>query len=202
MKRFATIFCLGIVIALCGCAIRSNTLFPSDSQGEPPVDPATVTTPAPVPGATTTAPAPPAPASPAPAPPAPASTAGPIRLEGSGGGLLEIQVIPGPYGSAFTKFYVTWYNDEARRFRQFQPLHTLRFPNVPPGEYYLNFEWDTGRWVVENIPPVEAEHRPLNGRLRVRLNEGPWHEFTSADTVRVVNPATNESWWNLRLVVP
>lgn len=200
MKKVTTIFCVIVVMALCSCAIQNKTLFPS----EPPPDPASVTTPTPVPGATNTpAPAPtPAPATTPAPPPAPASTTGPIRLEGSGGGTLEIQVIPGPYGSAFTKFYVTWYDTEERRFRQFTPLQTLEFPGVPPGEYYLNFEWDTGRWVVENIPQVNGEHRPLNGRLKVRLNGGPWHEFTAADTVRVVDPDTNQSWWNLRLVVP
>lgn len=199
MKKLTVIFGMIVVMALCSCAIKSNTLFPSEpnSQEETSVDPAIVTE-APLPGATTsTQPV----AEPVTSEEAPTST-GPIKLEGSGGGTIEIQAIPGTWGKAFIAFYITWFSREDQRFQTFRPLHTLKFNNVAPGDYFINLQWTTKRWVVETIPPVETEHRDLNGRVKIRLNGGPWHEFTSADTVKVVNPATGEAYWNFRVVVP
>ncbi|MBD3359141.1 MAG: hypothetical protein GF365_00310 [Candidatus Buchananbacteria bacterium] len=129
--------------------------------------------------------------------PAVSANKSPISLSGSGGGTVEIEPIPDPsYGETFNAAYLTWYANKNDRSQKFRQAGRLTFDKVLPGEYLLNFRWDTGRWVVETQPPVEGEHRPLNGRIRVRFNGGPWHEFTSADTFKT------GQYWNLRLVVP
>ncbi|MBD3359142.1 MAG: hypothetical protein GF365_00315 [Candidatus Buchananbacteria bacterium] len=205
MKHFMMLgMCVMMAVVAFGCsAIEKDTLF-SSSEGAKEngefqaTDPAQVTE-APLPGATTSPESEPVAQQPA---PPPASATSPVRLEGQGGGVIEIQAIPGSWGKAFKAFYITWFSDESQRFQKFQPLHTLKFNNVVPGEYYVNLQWTTKRWVVETVPTVEADHRALNGRVRIRMNGGPWHEFTSADTVKVQNPATGETYWNLRVVVP
>ena len=180
MKKAWLIVFVLVLTTVCGCSIFNNPTLSSQAQGEPIMS----VTPGPL---TETAPAPALP---------PANT-GPIRLEGNGGGVIEIEPIPGSDGSTFNAAYLTWYINESNRFQEFQSAARLTFKNVKPGEYFMNFRWETGRWVVENVPAVEAEHRPLNGRLRVRLNNGPWHEFTAADTVRA-----GGQYWNLCLIVP
>jgi hypothetical protein len=206
MKHFVMLgMCVIVVAAFCGCAaIEKDTLFSStekDGQIESSeaTDPAQVTE-APLPGATTVAEK--EPVAQQSAPPPVSATSGPVRLEGQGGGTIEIQAVPGTWGKAFKAFYITWFSAESKRYQKFQPLHTLKFNNVAPGEYFVNLQWTTSRWVVETIPTVDTEHRALYGRVRIRMNGGKWHEFTSADTFKVVNPDTGETYWNLRVVVP
>ncbi len=205
MKNLVMLAMCVMMIVSFGCsAIERETLL-SSSEGQTnefqATDPAQVTeAPAPLPGSTTPPESEQSVAQETAPQPAPAT--GPVSLEGQGGGTIEIQAIPGTWGKAFKAFYITWFSDEGQRFQSFPPLHTLKFNNVAPGEYFVNLQWTTKRWVVETSPPVDADHRALNGRVRIRMNGGPWHEFTSADTSKVVNPATGETYWNLRVVVP
>lgn len=180
MKKIWTVACILLLAALCGCSIFNSPTLSSQTQ---PGDPVMSVTPGPL-------------SEDMPVPAPPPANSGPIVLEGSGGGVIEIEPIPGPEGNTFNAAYMTWYINEGNRFREFRSAARLTLSNVKPGEYFLNFRWDTGRWVVENIPQVAAEHRSLNGRARIRLNNGPWHEFTEADTCKA------GEYWNLRLVVP
>lgn len=179
MKKVWLMVLIVGLVSFAGCSIfKSSVLSPSPTSG-----PAMSVTPGPLAEASAM-------------PAGPPVNSGPVSLEGSGGGTIEIEPIPGPYGETFNAAYMTWYINERDRFQEFRPAGRLTFRNVAAGEYLLNFRWQTNRWVVETEPVVEAEHRELNGRLRVRLNGGPWHELTSADTIKT------GQYWNLRLVVP
>jgi hypothetical protein len=184
MKKFTGLFLVFVLMLITGCSFFNNLGVTSSPVSGPQM----TVTPGPLPGDSASQPA--------------LASKEPIILQGSGGGIIEIEPIPGSYGETFNAAYLTWYvnkNDRSQRFRQ---AGRLTFDKVLPGEYLLNFRWNTGRWLVETQPPVEGDHRPLNGRARVRFNGGQWHEFTSADTFKTVNHKTGEIHWNLRIFVP
>ena len=206
MKRTVLFVALVIFASLmfnCASTSGRSSLF-GDQPAEPDVNQVDPTTVAPAPGSTVVA-------TPEESIETPAATSevevppatGPISFAGenigTGPRTVDIEFLPsGHFGSQVDSFYVTFDARFRERTVAIQPTNKLRFENISPGTYYLNFRWHTSkRWVVENDPPVNGTNRDINGILRVRINGGPWHYFSRADTEKV-----GGQFWNLRLVVP